>query len=461
MIKFIYIIILAIIVSCSLDIPVEDEITGLDAIDNADIADETLSSVYLSYPKNKILLSVLTDDLYPNRYISTNKSTYDFYQWQTQEIILFSNSLWTDYYRTVNKANILLIRINEIISEEQINIQKLKYIKAQTLCLKALAYFDLLQLYASTYSETTKNNAGIILKNNLTAEELPRSDIETCFHEIEQILLEAINLFQENSNNTTNTIFRFSLNSAKALLAKIYLSWNKYEKSIVLCNELISSTILTKQDHEKVWTSPFANQETLLAFENNVFNYGSIFDNSSQQYIFFCNTSLTFDNNDYRKDICFIPSEYIQLNNNKIYVNYLGKGQTDLSGRSINPIIALRTAELYFIKAEAQYETFDKEAAKKTINTFLSMRNSQEITSTGELFFRDLLHEKQKEFIGEGLRYFDLKHYKLDLKKINYKTNAYIKTITPEDYRWLLPIPSSEIKNNKNIIQNPFWDTFI
>ncbi len=443
--------------SCSLDVPIEDEITGLDAIDNVAVANETLSGIYRAYPKDKILFSVLADDFYPNRNISNNKSEYDFYRWQPNEIIIFSTSLWQDYYNTIAKANVLLNRIDLIATANQKEAQQLKFIKSQTLCLKALSYFDLLQLYAPTYSEANKNSNGIILKDDIASEELPRADMETSYKATESLLLEAIEL----APTQINTEFRFSINSAKALLAKVYFNWKKYDKAIALCNELINAVSLSEDTYASVWKSPENNPETVLVFENKTFNYTSIFDADTQKFQFYINRTIGYDDADYRKQINLIESDFILLNNTVIKVNFLGKVQSDLITGGEKPILAIRTAELYFIKAESLFKLSDEDEAKNTINMFLSYRNAMPITSIGNDFLTDLLKEKQKEFLGEGLRYFDIKRNKIQLPRVNFSTNTLIKTIATDDYRWLLPIPLNEIKQNKNVVQNPNWETFI
>lgn len=454
--KAIYIFILYFFYSCSLNIPIEDEITGLDAIDNVDIANETLSGIYNAYPKNKINFSKLADDFYPIHTISDDASDYNLYKWKPKEIIILSTYLWQSHYDVVAKANVLLNRINKIKTNSNSEIENLKFIHAQTLCLKALSYFSLLKLYAPNYSVQNKEKAAIILKNNIASEELPRANLETSYKEIETLLLKAISLFP----NKEETLFRFSKKSAESLLAKLYFNWKKYEKAIEFSNHMLINP-LDKISYEQVWEKPDKNKEAILVFENKIFNYEPIFDKESHVNKYCVNYKIQYKNTDYRKDINFIEADFRKLDNSLVKLNFLGKSRKNLEDEKAKPILTIRLAELYFIKAESLYKLNKKNEAKNTLNKFLKYRNSSLISKIDESFLNRLLEEKQKEFVGEGHRFFDIKRNKIILQRVNYRNYEVIDEIRPDDFRWLFPIPKNEIKQNKNVTQNPHWEILI
>ncbi|WP_435264014.1 RagB/SusD family nutrient uptake outer membrane protein [Tenacibaculum sp. nBUS_03] len=455
--RIIYFVLLVIVcIGCSLDLPVEDQITGLDAIDNVATANESLSGIYNEFPVDRITFSKLGDDLYPNHTIDDNLSDYNLYKWSPKELVFLSNGLWSEYYSLNTKSNVLLRVLPSIISNTENETRELRYIKAQTLCLKAYAYFELAQLYCKNYSQTTKNDFGIVLKDKIASDELPRSTLEESFKAIEKLLLEAISLFPDE--NTTNV--RFSKNSAKALLAKLYFNWQKYQEAIDLCTELINKYPLQKEELNTVWLSPFNNNEALLAFERKSFYYSSIYDDTENNDEYYVNFNITYSTNDTRLSNSFIPKDFRLLNNTIIKVNFLNKYRNNLIEKNITPVVMIRTAEFYFIKAQSLVALKNEQKAKEVINKLLTIRETTLITSSGESFFSDLLKEKQKEFLGEGNRYFDLKQNQLSLSRVNDTDNSHLFTITPDDYRWLLPIPQIELSDNKAIKdqQNPNWN---
>ncbi|QKX07405.1 RagB/SusD family nutrient uptake outer membrane protein [Aquimarina sp. TRL1] len=443
-------------VSCSLDIPVEDEITGLDVIDNIDIANETLSGIYNSYPKDKVMFSKLADDFYPNHTISENTFDFNLYRWETNELIVWAASLWQDYYHSISRANVLLNQIASIQTTNSKEEEILDFIHAQTLALKAFSYLDLTQLYAPRYSYLTREQDGIILKDNIASEEKSRATMEASYREIERLLLRAIELFPPE----TTTKYRFSKNSAKALLARVYLHWNKYEKAIVLCDELLKRNI-NQESYASLWRSPDNSEETLLVFDNEEFNYASLFDNISGEYEYYIHFSITYGINDYRKDINLLEDDFRKLDNSVIRADFLGKYRNSLVDETPKPIVGIRLAELHFIKSEALYKLSREEESREALNSFLSLRNASPVTTTGSIFLQDLLREKQKEFLGEGIRYFDLKRNRLLLERVDFNDHAIIDQISTDDFRWVFPIPENEIRQNKRVQQNPEWEKLI
>ena len=456
--KKIIFITIVLFYSCSLDLPVEDEITGIDAIDELLTAQEALSSIYLSYPKNRILFSKLADDFYPNHTISDNPFDYNLYRWNTQELLFESNALWADYYKTISKANLLINSVDNIQTNNTDEKAQLDFIHAQALSLKALSYLNLIEIYAPAYSSESRDKDGIILKNDINSEEISRASLEISLAETEQLLLKAIDLFSD-SNSTT---FRINKSSATASLAKLYLMWQKYDEAITLCDTLLSNN-LNLESFTNLWRTPENNPEVLLAFENRTFNYSAIFDPSFQEYEYYLNFNIQFTNNDYRKDISYFTEDFTLLNNSVIQANFIAKyysSNPNISVENAAPIAYIRTAELYFIKAEAAAKNNNNTLALNTLNAFLTLRNADQITNPTDLI-QEILKEKQREFFGEGLRYFDLKRNNLDIIKVTFRNNSNETTISSDDFRWLLPIPLEEITNNSKAKQNPEWESII
>lgn len=129
-----------------------------------------------------------------------------------------------------------------------------------------------------------------------------------------------------------------------------------------------------------------------------------------------------------------------------------------------------RLSEMYLILAEASYENGDEPTANSALNTLRSNRINRyaETTYTG-LDLRDQIRtERAKELIGEGFRLSDLRRWKLGFTRDgSYPLNPVVTAIfnvvdmqvtyTSDDYRYVWPIPSTEIENNPQLKgqQNP------
>ena len=120
----------------------------------------------------------------------------------------------------------------------------------------------------------------------------------------------------------------------------------------------------------------------------------------------------------------------------------------------------MRYSGVCFTVAEAYARDGEDLLARQTVNRFLNAYGAEPLSEslTGDALIEAILAEKQKEFAGEGVRFFDLKrHGKAMAKKGEFGSGAAV-TVRADDYRWLLPIPQSEYRYNDNITQNnPQW----
>ena len=80
---------------------------------------------------------------------------------------------------------------------------------------------------------------------------------------------------------------------------------------------------------------------------------------------------------------------------------------------------------------------------------------------TKDAVFKRIMHERAVELPGEGLRYYDLRRWRLMEKYLNgdvqdaMGNHIYYTKFEEKDYLW--PIPSEEIEKNPNLTQNPGW----
>ncbi|HEY9185350.1 MAG TPA: RagB/SusD family nutrient uptake outer membrane protein, partial [Salegentibacter sp.] len=66
----------------------------------------------------------------------------------------------------------------------------------------------------------------------------------------------------------------------------------------------------------------------------------------------------------------------------------------------------------------------------------------------------NILLENRKEFIFEGLWYWDMLRYERGIEKVDPLQNI-LEAVPYGDYRLAYPIPLNEIDANSNITQNP------
>ena len=144
-------------------------------------------------------------------------------------------------------------------------------------------------------------------------------------------------------------------------------------------------------------------------------------------------------------------------------------------------IILIRYADVLLMYAEAQNEAAGPDASVyNAINAVRERAGMPDVPSglSKENMRNEIRHERRIEFVAEGLRYSDIRRWKIaetvmvnglgyDSGKLSDPTdpaswvfdviNANSRVFSaPKDYVW--PIPQSEIQTNKKLIQNQAWN---
>ncbi|MBQ5476228.1 MAG: RagB/SusD family nutrient uptake outer membrane protein, partial [Bacteroidaceae bacterium] len=76
---------------------------------------------------------------------------------------------------------------------------------------------------------------------------------------------------------------------------------------------------------------------------------------------------------------------------------------------------------------------------------------------SGDELISAIIIQKNKEFAGEGVNWFDLKRTNSQTTRLGNWGQSVSSVIKSNDYRWTMPIPSSEYKYNDNVRQNDGW----
>ena len=93
------------------------------------------------------------------------------------------------------------------------------------------------------------------------------------------------------------------------------------------------------------------------------------------------------------------------------------------------------------------------------------LRNAKHTESTGTDLINDILKERRKELYGEGFATFDILRSERGLERTgNHLDYGGLYTFPPYSWRLIFQIPSSELKNNKALVdevwpegdQNPY-----
>lgn len=141
------------------------------------------------------------------------------------------------------------------------------------------------------------------------------------------------------------------------------------------------------------------------------------------------------------------------------------------SVKSSQPWVELRFAEVLLNKAEAAYRLNKYSEAQNLMNRVRARVGLPGKNSTGEAWFKDYRKERKVELAYEGHLFWDMRRWKLaHIEYNNYRchgmkiangTYEYVDC-DGQDRKFLqklyvLPVPTSELKNNKQAVQYDEW----
>lgn len=378
---------------------------------------------------------------------------------------------WQQHYFGISRANVAIDNIPSIDFDTTLRARLVREAKF----VRALLYFNIVRFWG---------DAPLILHDptsiDVNAQKVKRAPKDSVYAQIIADLTEATLLPQ---TYTGANIGRATSGAAHALLAKVYVTRRNWSSALTEINTVINggygydlfSNYLdafqqaTKNGKEHIFSVQFGTNlgaknstQTLSSGNFSSFNtavYPGDLPADSTLY-------QLFTENDTRRNVTFFTSLYNAATGKNVtftparlakFIDFSITPLTNQAQSGINfPVI--RYADILLLQAEVLNEINGPTAdAYAAINRVRSRANIAGLTTgLNQADFRDSVFlERRKEFIQEGMRWFDLSRrggtYLYDaLKKFPAKTGAAVKDT-------LFPIPQSERDINSELTQNGGW----
>ncbi|MBF1562075.1 MAG: RagB/SusD family nutrient uptake outer membrane protein [Prevotella salivae] len=437
--------------SCNLNIPPLDQFSDPDAINNVSNARSLLSSAYTAYPHPEYEFSLLGNDFVPTSLSIKDVSSLNLYNWSDREISKLAPSLWQNYYNVIAQCDALLERMDNVKTSSTEEQNEKQTITAEAKTLKALCYFQLLKVFAPAY-DLNPDAPGVILKTHLGIEDKQRSSIRDCVSTIRGLLSDAAQMDGTSRNNGW-----LSKTAVLYLQADVALYSGDYETAITSGNAVIAKAndaYFTSEGISNLWAKDsYAGR--IFAFNTHSTYYSNI-QFSMQEGDYFCvNPKLNVGTSDLR----YTSFTYPFVMNGTVRT-LLGKyNRCNKLNQTTAYINTMRYAGAYYIVAEAYCRKGETEAARVLINHYWHCIGVSEAPAgiTNQALLELILTDKQREFVGEGVNFFDLKRTHLaSLPRYSQWGTSASSSISSTDYRWNFPIPVSEYRFN-NVKQNAGW----
>ena len=387
--------------------------------------------------------------------------------------------LWSSAYSAILGCNKALTAIDEgKFSRDGVSDEQINNIKAENLFLRALAYFDLVRVYAQPYGYIKANGitgveamgVPIVLKDDLSARPSRNTVAEVYENLIIPDLVEAERLMSDSyvRAGVKDVVATVTKPVIQALMARVYLHHEDWQLAADYATKVIKNgrfRLLSGDRFVSMWdgsvdVAPQSGSEIIFEV------YVSQSDGSRSDlgdYLTAPEVAGGAGYGDVRVSndlIDLYDATDVRLTGltktNSKYPGY--RWSTKFPGKNgllaYNNVPVLRISEMYLIRSEAIYRgaTVSGVTAIDDLNRVATNRNAEAYAT---VTLDNLFEESRKEFLFEGHIFFDMKRLQKSLVRTDYDLDPLTKNIDFPSYRWALPIPENDILYNDNMDQNP------
>lgn len=373
-------------------------------------------------------------------------------------------------------------------------IANIRNIKGVAFFMRAYNLYELAKYFCADYDDDIADepNSGVSFRLDYN----PSSDAGT--YPARKTLRETYKQITDDLDSATvyvsatgeQSSYYVTVDAVTALKARVALAMDEYEIAAQNAVDVINTGTYTLANSvsrmEDLW---WGDYDTESIFKLSVLSTSDRAGQTGQIYLPYTSSSVPdyvptqtvvdlYSDNDIRKPV-FLLETPITSNVGTTGVVYCLNKFTDegylyeqnnsdeYSRFMIEPKV-LRISEMYLIAAEAYAMSNKLSQAAIYLNAIESQRitgySDQSFTSRDALM-AELRNERQREFIGEGVRFMDLKRWNMgvtrgtpqqeDLCNLPGSSTSTELSRPASDNRFVWPIPQHEIDANPQVEQNP------
>lgn len=369
----------------------------------------------------------------------------------TLQKVGLSTVLWKSAYKGIFNANALIEGVKAATSKEFTQAYR-KRVLGEALAVRAMGYFYLVNLFE-------KIPLALSIDYNDT-QKLPSASPDAVYQQIINDLEEASGYLSENYDD--NNVERIRINKwyVKAMLARVYLFTQNYEKAWQHANDVISQTGLFQLES---LNNVFGISSREVIFQLKQINIAAMRGNATPEGYAMTSRYLTpqlmnaFEAGDNRKTAWtaavasgpFTPAGFFPAKYKINSTNYV------MGGYRSEYYVVMRLAEMYLIRAEANMlrSAANKNAVIDDLNTIRIRAGLDGLpyTLTDQQVTDAIAHERRIELFAEW------GHRWLDLKRTNKATEVLSQVAYKQpwsQHQLLYPIPPEEILLDNKLSQN-------
>lgn len=389
---------------------------------------------------------------------------------------------WTEHYRLVAQANQVIKFVPDIDMDPVVRDGYL----AEARFLRAYSYLDLVRIYGGVpiIQEVPTIDSDLYIA---------RSSVSEVYDFIESDLLFAIEHLPETRSSAS--LGRATMDAAKALLAKAYLTNKKYDECMVLCREIIADgRYRLEENFANNWLRDVSDNNSEAIFQIHYVGCGPGNTGNALQAFFApwgqgitqnsdgwgsqIPTSPTIDNPGTTIKDAYDPDdlriyhtmmkpgdEYPMINPELGGYSYPATGASR-AGINIKKYVIGGGSDVCFMSTPQNFHAIRYPDVLLMLGEAACARNGgisatpdvveayNQVTTRAGLPAVDIIDidmvflERRLEFAFENQRWFDL------LRQGNVNETMLLHGKQMQDFHLLFPIPASELAININLVQN-------
>jgi len=351
---------------------------------------------------------------------------------------------WDYCFYQINQTNIFLKGINE--SESISEIDK-KNLEAQATTIRAFFYFQLIMEFQHTYAYDT-SLPGVPIYTEPTSKGNPMSTVKEVYDLIIKDLTTA------NQNISTDRIGKSYINKnvVNGLLARVYLVMGNWSEAATAAKAAQSGYSLDPSSYnmgfadinniEWIWGMPQSSDQTAYYYTAP----HAFADHNANSYF------GTYINEDFVAQFSNSDVRNLFENKNRPPGDYRSYTTTKFTFKFESDMVLMRLPEMLLIESEAKARLGDENSAAEILFGLQKNRDPNAIraNNSGTDLIEEILLERRKELYAEiGVEWFDAKRLRRGITRTG--NHRIMKNLSPDDNRFFLKIPQTEIDANENI----------
>jgi len=409
---------------------------------------------------------------------------------------------WETLFGLVNKANIVIEGVQAAQAAGVLTEAQAKAYEGESRFLRALANHELLVHFARPYAHTTDaSHLGIPYRtravNTAASKDAAQGQGRNTVKECYDLLIEDLNYAEQNLPATrtgTLNISRATSGAAIALKTRVYQHMGRWDMVITEGNKLIGGAYSLTAAPEGPFASFTANSESIFSIENS--NVDNPFVNGALPVMYsiapgralVAISPIIFNAPFW--DATDLRRTQLAKSNNRAYFSNKYRNVTNQD--DWNPIIRYAEVVLNVAEAHLRVSAPDMTTALGLLNqvrnravTDAAKQYTAGTFADAKAMLKAVLNERRIEFLGEGRRWADIHRLATDPDfstggipakafynqttfaswgpGVNYDVNGNytgtlgLPAIPYDDYRFIWPIPVSELNTNPVLAaqQNP------